>query len=102
MNEMHAAGEGGEMLVRGASRLVLRNLSIHFAMPSGIVRAVNDVSISIAQGETVGVVGESGSGKSVTFLSVMGIVRAPGRIVAGSIELDGRSLATLPAEGLRE
>jgi len=90
------------MLVRGASRLVLRNLSIHFAMPSGIVRAVNDVSISIAQGETVGVVGESGSGKSVTFLSVMGIVRAPGRIVAGSIELDGRSLATLPAEELRE
>ena len=83
------------------SRLSIRGLTVQFAMPMGIVRAVDNVSLDIAQGETVGVVGESGSGKSVTFLSVMGMVRQPGRIVAGSVELDGRDLSKLGREELR-
>jgi len=85
-----------------ASTLNIRGLTVQFRMPMGIVRAVNDVSLDIKQGETIGVVGESGSGKSVTFLSVMGMVRQPGRIVAGSVELDGRNLAKLGHEELRQ
>ncbi len=83
------------------SILSLRNLRVEFATASGIVRAVNDVSFDVRQGETLAVVGESGSGKSVTFLSVMGIVRKPGRIVGGSVELDGRDLSKLSQEELR-
>ena len=86
----------------GGDALRIRNLSVHFAMPNRLVRAVNDVSIEVRQGETLGVVGESGSGKSVTFLSVLGIVRPPGRIVSGSIELGGRDLARMSAEELRD
>ena len=87
--------------IDAGSRLSIRGLTVQFAVPTGVVQAVNDVSLDIEQGETVGVVGESGSGKSVTFLSVMGMVRRPGRIVAGSVELDGRDLAKLDREELR-
>ena len=91
----------GETGASPGSLLAIRGLTVQFGMPTGVVRAVNEVSLDIRQGETVGVVGESGSGKSVTFLSVMGMVRSPGRIVAGSVELDGRDLASMDREALR-
>jgi len=84
-----------------ASVLSVQGLQVDFATPEGRLRAVDDVSLDIRQGETLGVVGESGSGKSVTFLSVMGMVRRPGRITGGSIRLDGRDLAGLDPEALR-
>ena len=56
-----------------------------FPTDDGTVRAVNDVSFSIARGQTLGVVGESGCGKSVTGLSILQLVPPPGRIEQGQI-----------------
>ncbi|HEV7267657.1 MAG TPA: ABC transporter ATP-binding protein [Falsiroseomonas sp.] len=70
-------------------------------MRRGPLAAADGVDFDIAAGEALGVVGESGSGKSVTFLSVLGLVRPPGRVEAGEIIFDGRDLRRLPAGELR-
>ncbi|MCB2132322.1 MAG: ATP-binding cassette domain-containing protein, partial [Rhodobacteraceae bacterium] len=75
--------------------LEVTNLRTEFATRAGLVRAVDGVSLRVARGECLGVVGESGSGKSVTFSSVMGLVRSPGRVAAGTIHFDGRDLRGL-------
>ena len=72
--------------------LKIENLSTYFDTHSGLVKAVDGVDIKLYQGECLGVVGESGSGKSVTFLSVMGLIKKPGRIASGTIQFDGREL----------
>jgi peptide/nickel transport system ATP-binding protein len=81
--------------------LTVSGLRTHFFTRAGVVKAVDDVSFSVARGEALGLVGESGSGKSVTAYSVLGLVDPPGRIVAGSVALDGRELLQLPVEELR-
>jgi peptide/nickel transport system ATP-binding protein len=63
--------------------------------------AVDEVSFSIGVGETLGLVGESGSGKSVTALSLVRLVRPPGRIVSGHVRLDGTDLLALPEDRMR-
>ncbi len=65
--------------------LEISGLKTVFPTDDGIVNAVNDVSFSIARGQTVGVVGESGCGKSITGLSLLQLVPSPGRIEAGEI-----------------
>jgi len=75
--------------------LEVRNLTTEFATASGILHAVDNVSFHIKPGETLGVVGESGSGKSVTALSIMRLIRAPGRIASGQIIYKGRDLLAL-------
>ena len=72
--------------------LKIENLSTYFDTHSGLVKAVDGVDIKLYPGECLGVVGESGSGKSVTFLSVMGLIKKPGRIASGTIQFDGREL----------
>ena len=65
----------------------IKNLQTHFFTDEGVVKAVEDVSLTIPEGKTLGLVGESGCGKSVTALSVIGLIASPGRVVGGSIML---------------
>ena len=83
------------------SLLEITDLQTHFFTSAGVVRAVDGVSYALDRGEVLAVVGESGSGKSVTGLSVMGLIDAPGRIVGGSIRFDGRDIAGLPNAEMR-
>jgi peptide/nickel transport system ATP-binding protein len=76
-------------------------LRTHFFTKQGVVKAVDDVSFRVERGEVVGLVGESGSGKSMTGYSIMGLIDPPGRIVDGSIRLNGVELRTQSAEALR-
>ncbi|MDU8941811.1 ABC transporter ATP-binding protein [Ovoidimarina sediminis] len=79
--------------------LDITDLKTCFDTRDGMVTAVEGVSLSLARQESLGVVGESGSGKSVTFASVMGLIKPPGFIAAGSIRFNGRELVGLnPAE----
>ncbi len=81
--------------------LVVEGLRTHFFTRAGVVKAVDDVSFTLARGEVLGLVGESGSGKSVTGYSLLGLVDPPGRIVAGRILLSGMDLRALSPEALR-
>src|SRR6202171_1286168 len=82
--------------------LDVQELDTWFFTKAGIVKAANGVSFSVAPGEVLGLVGESGSGKSMTGYSIMGLVDAPGRVVAGRILFDGRELSSLSPEAMRQ
>ena len=72
--------------------LEVNNLHTSFFTPAGEVRAVNGVSFNLERGKVLGIVGESGSGKSVTAYSIMQILASTGKIVDGSIKLEGQEL----------
>src|SRR5918992_5674936 len=72
--------------------LEVNNLRTQFPTRNGLVRAVDGVSFHIDPGEVLGVVGESGCGKSITALSIMRLIAAPGKIVSGEIIFDGKDL----------
>ena len=72
--------------------LEVKDLHTSFFTDAGEVRAVNGVSFSLERGKILGIVGESGSGKSVTAYSIMQILAGAGKIVSGSIKLDGQEL----------
>jgi peptide/nickel transport system ATP-binding protein len=82
--------------------LDVRGLRTWFATRAGEVKAVDDVSFSLHRGRVLGLVGESGSGKSVTGFSIMGQLEPPGRITAGQVLFEGRDLARLDAESMRQ
>ncbi|WP_342362511.1 ABC transporter ATP-binding protein [Terrarubrum flagellatum] len=82
------------------SLLEIENLSVEFPTSSGVLRAVDGVSMKLDEGEILGVVGESGSGKSVTMLALMGLVAYPGRVKADKLAFAGRDLLTM-SEGDR-
>ena len=67
-----------------------------------VAKAVRGVSFAVEAGRTLGIVGESGSGKSVTALSVLRLIAAPGRIVGGTVRLAGEDLLTLPEKKMRD
>ena len=79
----------------------VRNLRTHFFTRAGVVKAVDDVSFSVARGQVLGLVGESGSGKTVTGFSIIGLVDPPGRIAGGSIWYQGQDLAKLSEREMR-
>ena len=72
--------------------LEVNHLQTSFFTDAGEVKAVNDVSFSLDRGKVLGIVGESGSGKSVTAYSIMQILAGTGKIIGGSIKLDGQEL----------
>src|SRR5258707_9748377 len=75
--------------------LEIENLSVSFPSRSGVLRAVDGVSIALEKGEVLGIVGESGSGKSVGMLALMGLVPFPGRVTADKLLFEGRDLLSL-------
>jgi peptide/nickel transport system ATP-binding protein len=82
--------------------LEVENLQTVFYTRGGLVKAVDGVSFTLGRSETLAIVGESGCGKSVTALSLMRLVSDPGRVVGGSVKLDGRDLVGLDEAALRE
>jgi oligopeptide transport system ATP-binding protein len=82
--------------------LEVKNLQVTFKTRAGLVKAVDDVSFSVGQGEIVALVGESGCGKSVTSLSIMGLIADPGKITGGQILFEGQDLTKLPEAELRK
>ncbi|MEO7380308.1 MAG: ABC transporter ATP-binding protein [Paracoccaceae bacterium] len=75
--------------------LVVKNLTTRFGSDRAGATVVDGVSFDLTPGRTMALVGESGSGKSATALSLMRLIEAPGRIIAGKILLDGRDLLSL-------
>lgn len=82
--------------------LEVMGLRTQFPTRAGLVKAVDGVSFSIAEGELLGLVGESGCGKSITALSIMRLIASPGRIAGGSIKFKDEELTTATGERLRE
>jgi len=81
--------------------LEIRNLSTYYYTEDGIVRAVDNVSMDLSRGGSVGIVGESGCGKSTLGLSIMRLIRPPGRVVGGKIIFDGQDIVTISPEDVR-
>ena len=81
--------------------LDVQNLRVTFAGQNGTVTAVDDVSFSIAPGETLGLVGESGSGKSVTAFAILRLLQPPGRISGGRVLFEGQDLLALSERAMR-
>ena len=81
--------------------LEVRDLHTSFFTDAGEVRAVNGVSFNLERGKVLGIVGESGSGKSVTAYSILQILASAGRIVSGSIKLDGQELVNAGEKVMR-
>jgi ABC-type dipeptide/oligopeptide/nickel transport system ATPase component len=82
--------------------LEVEHLTVAFETASAPVVAVDDVSFSIARGETLGLVGESGSGKSVTAFAILRLLQPPGRVTGGRVVFQGRDLLALSEREMRE
>ena len=80
----------------------IKNERLSFFTPAGEVKALNDVSMTLREGEVLGIVGESGSGKSVTSYSLMGITPEPGQIVGGSVEFNGHRIDRMSEKEMRK
>src|SRR5260370_3650473 len=82
--------------------LEVRNLKVSFRTEDGVVRAVDGVSFTVSEGETLGIVGRSGSGKSVTMMSVMRLINDPNASFEGEVIYKGRDLMTLSQDQIRD
>ncbi len=78
--------------------LEIENLSVEFPSQNGVMQAVDGVSLSLEEGEVLGIVGESGSGKSVTMMALMGLVAYPGRVRADKLRFAGHDLLALSSK----
>ncbi len=82
--------------------LEVKDLTTYFFTEEGVVKAVDGVSFDIYENEVLGLVGETGCGKSVTALSILRLVRAPGKIMRGEIKFRGIDLIKLDKNEIRE
>src|SRR5271168_4958344 len=89
-------------MTTAAPALSVEGLSVEFRTRAGIVRALDNVSFSVAKGETIALVGESGSGKSVTAYAIMGILDPAGRVTSGRAMLGGLDLLRAKPSQLAE
>ena len=80
----------------------VKNLRVYYHTPAGAVKAVDGVNFDLQAGQRLGLVGESGSGKSTIALAMMRLIKPPGRIEDGAIELDGVDLLELDDEEMRQ
>jgi len=83
------------------SLLEVKNLVVEFPSRRGTLRALDDISFSIAPGEILGVVGESGAGKSLTGAAIIGLLEPPGRVASGQILLEGQRIDNLSNDQMR-
>ncbi|ART47251.1 ABC transporter ATP-binding protein [Acidovorax carolinensis] len=83
------------------SLLEVKNLVVEFPNRRGTLRALDDISFSIAPGEILGVVGESGAGKSLTGAAIIGLLESPGRVASGQILLEGQRIDNLSDAQMR-
>lgn len=81
--------------------LEVDNLNVSFMLPEGRLRAVRDLSFSLAGGESLGIVGESGCGKSVSAFSLLRLVNTPGKIDSGSVIYQGKDLMQVSEDEMR-
>ena len=82
--------------------LEVKNLKTQFFTSGGVVRAVDDVSYDVDEGETLAVVGESGCGKSVSAMSILRLIPwPPGKVVGGTIHFMGKDLLTVSEDEIR-
>lgn len=82
--------------------LEIEHERLSFFTPVGEVKALNDVSFKLKEGEVLGIVGESGSGKSVTAYSVMGLTAYPGKLIGGTIDFNGHRINDMTEEDFRK
>jgi oligopeptide transport system ATP-binding protein len=80
----------------------IENERLSFFTPAGEVKALNDVSLHLREGEVLGIVGESGSGKSVTAYSLMGLTAYPGRMIGGSLQFNGHQIEKMTEKEMRK
>jgi oligopeptide/dipeptide ABC transporter ATP-binding protein len=86
----------------GEPLLDVRDLKVSFRTEDGLVKAVDGVSFTLFEGETLGIVGESGSGKSVTMMSVMRLINDPNARFQGEVRYKGHDLMTLSRDQMRD
>ena len=82
--------------------LDIKNERLSFFTPAGEVKALNNVSFSMKQGEVLGIVGESGSGKSVTAYSLMGLTAYPGKLIGGELRFNGHEVEKMTEKEFRK
>ena len=80
----------------------IQNERLSFFTPAGEVKALNDVSLHLKEGEVLGIVGESGSGKSVTAYSLMGLTAYPGRLIGGTLDFNGHRINDMTEKQMRK
>ncbi len=80
----------------------IKNERLSFFTPAGEVKALNDVSIHLKEGEVLGIVGESGSGKSVTAYSLMGLTAHPGKLMGGTLQFNGHEIENMSEKEMRK
>lgn len=82
--------------------LQIRNLDVDYPTRAGLVRATDNISLTVNRGEVLGLVGESGCGKSTLGMAILRLLRPPGRIAGGEIIFDGDDLLKLSGEEMRQ
>ena len=82
--------------------LEVKDLKMYYFTSKGVVKAVDNISFNLRKGEVLGLAGESGCGKSSLGFTLMGMPTPPGKIVSGSVKIDGREIVGLPEDVLRK